>query len=80
MQSDPNLITEETWGVNYKTLHDSFHISKERTDTVTYEIGVQMIEIYNELVRNLLVRDDFNRRYSSRPYLLVVFVLHQIIF
>lgn len=30
---------------------------------IKYEVGVQMIEIYNEQVRDLLVSDGSNRRY-----------------
>ncbi|TKY57436.1 Kinesin KP1 [Spatholobus suberectus] len=64
--SGPDLMTEETWGVNYRALRDLFHISKERADAIKYEVGVQMIEIYNEQVRDLLVSDGSNRRYPSR--------------
>ncbi|KAG4402892.1 hypothetical protein GLYMA_02G302800v4 [Glycine max] len=64
--SGPDLMTEETWGVNYRALRDLFHISKERADAVKYEVGVQMIEIYNEQVRDLLVSDGSNRRLDIR--------------
>ncbi|MBA0693309.1 hypothetical protein Goari_010799, partial [Gossypium aridum] len=61
--SGPDLTTKQTWGVNYRALSDLFQISKERADFVKYEVGVQMIEIYNEQVRDLLVMDGSNRRY-----------------
>ncbi|CAN1335425.1 Kinesin-like protein KIN-14F [Linum perenne] len=61
--SGPDLNTEETWGVNYRALRDLFQISKTRADIVNYQVGVQMIEIYNEQVRDLLVSDGSNRRY-----------------
>nr|KYP60952.1 Kinesin-4 [Cajanus cajan] len=61
--SGPDLTTEETWGVNYRALRDLFHISKERAGSIKYEVFVQMIEIYNEQVRDLLVSDGSNRRY-----------------
>ncbi|XP_020238383.1 kinesin-like protein KIN-14F [Cajanus cajan] len=64
--SGPDLMTEETWGVNYRALRDLFHISKERADAIKYEVGVQMIEIYNEQVRDLLVSDGSNRRLDIR--------------
>ncbi|KAK6149445.1 hypothetical protein DH2020_016970 [Rehmannia glutinosa] len=64
--SGPDLTTEQTWGVNYRALRDLFHISKARMDVIEYEVGVQMIEIYNEQVRDLLVSDGSNRRY---PYI-----------
>lgn len=62
-QSGPDLTTEETWGVNYRALRDLFHILKARMDVIKYEIGVQMVEIYNEQVRDLLVTDGSNQRY-----------------
>ncbi|KOM46388.1 hypothetical protein LR48_Vigan07g009200 [Vigna angularis] len=55
--SGPDLMTEETWGVNYRALRDLFHISKERADAIKYEVGVQMIEIYNEQLNGLNVPD-----------------------
>ncbi|CAH8307542.1 unnamed protein product [Eruca vesicaria subsp. sativa] len=57
--SGPDLMTETTWGVNYRALRDLFQLSDARTHVVSYEIGVQMIEIYNEQVRDLLVSDVF---------------------
>ncbi|KAL1347534.1 kinesin-like protein KIN-14F [Arachis duranensis] len=64
--SGPDLMSEETWGVNYRALRDLFHISKERAEAIKYEVGVQMIEIYNEQVRDLLVSDGSNRRLDIR--------------
>lgn len=64
--SGPDLTTEETWGVNYRALRDLFHISKDRMEIIEYEVGVQMIEIYNEQVRDLLVIDGTNRRLEVR--------------
>ncbi|GMJ02890.1 kinesin-like protein 1, ARABIDOPSIS KINESIN-LIKE PROTEIN 1 [Hibiscus trionum] len=55
--SGPDLTTEQTWGVNYRSLRDLFQISKERADVVKYEVGVQMIEIYNEQLNGLNVPD-----------------------
>ncbi|KAK7369979.1 hypothetical protein VNO80_12028 [Phaseolus coccineus] len=46
----PNGATSETIGVNYRALNDLFKISKSRENFVEYEIGVQMVEIYNEQV------------------------------
>jgi kinesin family protein C2/C3 len=63
IQSGPDLTTEETWGVNYRALRDLFQISKARVDIIRYEVAVQMIEIYNEQVRDLLVSDGSTRRY-----------------
>ncbi|XP_011095593.1 kinesin-like protein KIN-14F isoform X2 [Sesamum indicum] len=64
--SGPDLTTEETWGVNYRALGDLFHISKARMDVIEYDVAVQMIEIYNEQVRDLLVSDGTNRRLDIR--------------
>lgn len=63
LQSGPDLTAEETWGVNYRALRDLFQISNTRGDMIKYEVGVQMIEIYNEQVRDLLVSDGSSRRY-----------------
>ncbi|WOH14306.1 hypothetical protein DCAR_0933825 [Daucus carota subsp. sativus] len=56
--SGPDNLTEETLGVNYRALGDLFLISEQRRKTIAYDIGVQMIEIYNEQVRDLLAPDD----------------------
>ncbi|URD96997.1 KISc [Musa troglodytarum] len=52
----PHLATEKEWGVNYRALNDLFHISWNRRDAYVYEVGVQMVEIYNEQVRDLLAK------------------------
>eukprot|EP01018_Ginkgo_biloba_P028244 Gb_36421 [translate_table: standard] len=62
----PKVITEENWGVNYRALNDLFQISKQRKDVFAYEVGVQMIEIYNEQVRDLLVCDGSNKKLEIR--------------
>uniref|UniRef100_A0A0D9XV81 Kinesin motor domain-containing protein n=1 Tax=Leersia perrieri TaxID=77586 RepID=A0A0D9XV81_9ORYZ len=46
--SGPKVLTEEGLGVNYRALNDLFNIQVQRKDTFSYEISVQMIEIYNE--------------------------------
>ncbi|PON94501.1 Kinesin-like protein [Trema orientale] len=53
----PNSASKENWGVNYRALNDLFSISQMRKSSITYEIGVQMVEIYNEQVRDLLSSD-----------------------
>ncbi|KAK9072912.1 hypothetical protein SSX86_009348 [Deinandra increscens subsp. villosa] len=52
----PNASSPEDWGVNYRALNDLFHLSQIRRSSFEYEIGVQMVEIYNEQVRDLLKR------------------------
>ena len=67
MQTGPKELTEEGLGVNYRALSDLFHLSEQRKGTLHYEVSVQMIEIYNEQVRDLLVTDGLNKKY---PFLL----------
>ncbi|KAL3352098.1 hypothetical protein AABB24_020277 [Solanum stoloniferum] len=58
----PDKATEENWGVNYRALNDIFRISQTRVNTFTFEITVQMMEIYNEQVRDLLSSDGSARK------------------
>ncbi|KAG6596191.1 Kinesin-like protein KIN-14M, partial [Cucurbita argyrosperma subsp. sororia] len=44
----PNGATKENWGVNYRALNDLFEISQNRSGAISYEVGAQMVEIYNE--------------------------------
>ncbi|XP_077218072.1 P-loop nucleoside triphosphate hydrolases superfamily protein with CH (Calponin Homology) domain-containing protein [Tasmannia lanceolata] len=60
--SGPNESSKEDWGVNYRALNDLFHISQSRRSTFFYEVGVQMVEIYNEQVRDLLTTDGQQKR------------------
>ncbi|KAL1549553.1 Kinesin-like protein KIN-14I, variant 2 [Salvia divinorum] len=62
----PKELTKESLGVNYRALSDLFGISEERKDTIVYSISVQMMEIYNEQVRDLLVTDGGNKRLEIR--------------
>ncbi|KAJ1271424.1 hypothetical protein BS78_06G127600 [Paspalum vaginatum] len=64
--SGPDVTAEETWGVNYRSLNDLFEISQTRADSITYDVKVQMIEIYNEQVRDLLMTDGANRKLEIR--------------
>ncbi|KAL9242816.1 hypothetical protein vseg_016780 [Gypsophila vaccaria] len=56
----PDMTSKKDWGVNYRALHDLFHISQSRRSSILYEVGVQMVEIYNEQVRDLLTYVFFN--------------------
>ncbi|XVF50579.1 hypothetical protein PTKIN_Ptkin04bG0112900 [Pterospermum kingtungense] len=58
----PNGATEEEWGVNYRALNGLFRISQNRRSTILYDIGVQMVEIYNEQVRDLLTSDGSQKK------------------
>ncbi|XP_054786853.1 kinesin-like protein KIN-14I [Prosopis cineraria] len=62
----PKEITEKSQGVNYRALGDLFLLADHRKDTFRYDVSVQMIEIYNEQVRDLLVTDGSNRRLEIR--------------
>ncbi|KAG6590477.1 Kinesin-like protein KIN-14I, partial [Cucurbita argyrosperma subsp. sororia] len=56
--SGPAELTEETVGVNYRALSDLFVLSQQRRQTISYDISVQMLEIYNDQIRDLLVTDS----------------------
>ncbi|KAG6672854.1 hypothetical protein I3842_16G080100 [Carya illinoinensis] len=58
----PNSATKENWGVNYRALNDLFDISQRRRSSIIYEMGVQMVEIYNEQVRDLLSNDGSQKK------------------
>ncbi|KAI5660195.1 hypothetical protein M9H77_28988 [Catharanthus roseus] len=58
----PDRGTEEDWGVNYRALNNLFHLSQSREGTYSYEVSVQMVEIYNEQVRDLLSSDASQKR------------------
>ncbi|XP_052211221.1 kinesin-like protein KIN-14J [Diospyros lotus] len=50
----PNISSKGDWGVNHRALSDLFHLSQSRKNSITYDVSVQMVEIYNEQVRDLL--------------------------
>ncbi|KAG2326037.1 hypothetical protein Bca52824_008765 [Brassica carinata] len=62
--SGPRDITETSQGVNYRALGDLFLLAEQRKDTFRYDIAVQMIEIYNEQVRDLLIRNSSQKGLS----------------
>ncbi|KAA8518157.1 hypothetical protein F0562_015631 [Nyssa sinensis] len=49
-------------GINYLALNDLFQLSNRRKDITEYDIHVQMVEIYNEQVRDLLADDKLEIR------------------
>ncbi|RCV23383.1 hypothetical protein SETIT_5G001800v2 [Setaria italica] len=53
------------FGINYMALNDLFNISTSRAD-VKYDIRVQMVEIYNEQVRDLLSEDTTSTKLDIR--------------
>ncbi|CAL4920379.1 unnamed protein product [Urochloa decumbens] len=46
--------TETNRGVNYRTLEELFKIAEERKESVTYDLSVSVLEVYNEQIRDLL--------------------------
>ncbi|XP_010416204.1 PREDICTED: kinesin-like protein KIN-14G [Camelina sativa] len=58
----PDGASEEDWGVNYRALNDLFKISQSRKGNISYEVGVQMVEIYNEQVLDLLSSDNTQKK------------------
>lgn len=62
-QTGPDGASEEDWGVNYRALNDLFKISQSRKGNINYEVGVQMVEIYNEQVLDLLSDDISQKKY-----------------
>ena len=63
LQTGPDVSSKVDWGVNYRALNDLFHISQSRKTSIMYDVGVQMVEIYNEQVRDLLSSDGPQKRY-----------------
>ncbi|XAR61375.1 Minus-end-directed kinesin ATPase [Bertholletia excelsa] len=62
----PKDLTDQSQGVNYRALSDLFLLAEQRKNTFSYDVSVQMIEIYNEQVRDLLVTDGLHKRLEIR--------------
>lgn len=64
------MLTEQNQGVNYRALHDLFLLAEQRKNMFQYDISVQMMEIYNEQVRDLLIMDgsNNNKRYPFQVF------------
>ncbi|VFQ78521.1 unnamed protein product [Cuscuta campestris] len=56
-QSGPSLGSKKELGINQLALNDLFQLSYQRKETMRYAISVQMVEIYNEQIRDLLAGD-----------------------
>ncbi|XP_024639990.1 kinesin-like protein KIN-14R isoform X2 [Medicago truncatula] len=54
--------TEQNRGVNYRTLEHLFRVSKERSETFSYDISVSVLEVYNEQIRDLLATGPASKR------------------
>ncbi|KAG1666625.1 hypothetical protein FOA52_005834 [Chlamydomonas sp. UWO 241] len=55
--SGTDVENEDGRGINYRALGDLFSIVKDREGEMEYSIRCQMIEIYNESLRDLFTRD-----------------------
>ncbi|XP_042422490.1 kinesin-like protein KIN-14C isoform X2 [Zingiber officinale] len=58
----PDGGSEKDWGVNFRALNDLFNISRSKSGTFRHEVSVQMVEIYNEQVRDLLANHGSQQR------------------
>ncbi|GAB4851736.1 Kinesin-like protein KIN-14L [Ancistrocladus abbreviatus] len=50
-------------GINYFALNDLFQLSNQRKDIISYDIYAQMVERYNEQVRDLLAEESSSTKY-----------------
>ena len=57
---------EDDRGVNTRALEELFSLSLKRRDTITDEITVSVLEVYNEQIKDLLADDAGDRRYVIR--------------
>ncbi|PWA50263.1 calponin-like domain-containing protein [Artemisia annua] len=57
----PDDLKPDTMGVSYRALNDLFNISEERKNLMNYEISINMVEIYNDEIRDLLVEDGTSK-------------------
>lgn len=54
--------TEHDRGVNYRTLELLFRMVEERKDTSTYNMSVNVLEVYNEQIRDLLANSPASKK------------------
>lgn len=62
----PPSGSSKDMGINYLALNDLFQISCNRKDALKYEVRVQMVEVYNEQVRDLLSEDTSTTKLEIR--------------
>ncbi|XP_041018654.1 kinesin-like protein KIN-14R isoform X1 [Juglans microcarpa x Juglans regia] len=58
--------SEQNRGVNYRILEQLFKISEERKETVTYNISISVLEVYNEQIRDLLATSPTSKKLEIR--------------
>uniref|UniRef100_A0A7N0T4S7 Kinesin motor domain-containing protein n=1 Tax=Kalanchoe fedtschenkoi TaxID=63787 RepID=A0A7N0T4S7_KALFE len=49
-------------GVNYRTVEQLFEIARERSEMVSYDICVSVLEVYNEQLRDLLAASPSSKK------------------
>ncbi|KAM0848476.1 hypothetical protein ACQ4PT_054370 [Festuca glaucescens] len=76
----PENATEEELGVNFRALKDLFLISRNRGGTIMYDVSVQMIEIYNEQIRDLLGSKGSEKKYPFVHRLTLIVDIHLYLF
>ncbi|PHT25476.1 hypothetical protein CQW23_34896 [Capsicum baccatum] len=64
----PGGESTKEFGINQLALNDLFLLSDERKDIMSYKIHVQMVEIYNEQIRDLLANDPLFTKY---PFIVI---------
>ncbi|XP_027094511.1 kinesin-like protein KIN-14R isoform X2 [Coffea arabica] len=57
---------ENNRGVNYRTLELLFRMIEERKDAFTYNVSVNVLEVYNEQIRDLLVNSPASKKLEIR--------------
>lgn len=82
LQTGPSMSSTADWGVNYRALNNLFQVSQSRNGSITYEVGVQMVEIYNEQVWDLLSNENSRKRYPlfKLPCFLVLTIMSYNVF
>ncbi|KAK9125208.1 hypothetical protein Scep_014054 [Stephania cephalantha] len=72
----PSGGTSNDAGINHLALNDLFHISCSRKDLMNYVVEVQMVEVYNEQVRDLLTDDFSAAKYPFKLLFLAAYPNH----
>ncbi|CAN8283918.1 unnamed protein product [Cochlearia groenlandica] len=54
--------TPQNRGVNYRTVEHLFEVAKERRETISYDISVSVLEVYNEQIRDLLASSPASKK------------------
>ncbi|CAH2061495.1 unnamed protein product [Thlaspi arvense] len=54
--------TPQNRGVNYRTVEQLFEVARERRETISYDISVSVLEVYNEQIRDLLATSPASKK------------------